>query len=46
MIYLILAGGLAGLALALYGRASDTRFLGRLAAGAGLVIALLEWGSW
>ncbi|MEU0275515.1 hypothetical protein [Streptomyces sp. NPDC006307] len=46
MIHVILAGGLVGLALALYAKASDIRFLGGLAAAAGLVAALLNWGAW
>ncbi|GHA94285.1 hypothetical protein [Streptomyces chryseus] len=46
MIYLLLGAGLLGLLLALYGRQSDTRFLGGLAAFAGLVTALLNWGAW
>ncbi|MGW6416320.1 hypothetical protein [Streptomyces sp. NPDC055055] len=46
MTYLVLSGGLAGLGVALYGRARDIRFLGGLAAGVVLLYALFDWGSW
>ncbi|MFE3378765.1 hypothetical protein [Streptomyces anulatus] len=46
MIHILLANGLVGLLFALYARGSDLRFLGRLAALAGLVTALLNWGAW
>ncbi|MFJ3100336.1 hypothetical protein [Streptomyces sp. NPDC086835] len=46
MIYLFLGAGLLGLAFALYGRHGDMRFVGGLAAAAGLVTAVLNWGAW
>ncbi|MEU5834518.1 hypothetical protein ABZ820_12710 [Streptomyces diacarni] len=46
MIYAMLTAGLLGLLLALYGRHSDLRFIGSLAAVAGLVVSLLAWGAW
>ncbi|MBT2492358.1 hypothetical protein J7E96_28380 [Streptomyces sp. ISL-96] len=46
MIHVVLAGGLVGLALALYAKASDIRFLGGLTALAGLAFALLNWEAW
>ncbi|MFH8577172.1 hypothetical protein [Streptomyces zaomyceticus] len=46
MIYLVLSNGLVGLVLALYGKSSDTRFLGGMAAVGGLLRALFDWGSW
>ncbi|MFC8463392.1 hypothetical protein [Streptomyces sp. NPDC057250] len=46
MTYLTLSLGLIGLIYALYGRASDVRFLGGLAAFGALVFALFGWGSW
>lgn len=45
MIHVLLATGLVGLAYALYGRASDLRFLGGCAACLALLIAMLAPGA-
>ncbi|MFF3730403.1 hypothetical protein ACFYXM_08820 [Streptomyces sp. NPDC002476] len=46
MIYIFLMTGLAGCGFAFYAKASDIRFLGGLAAGVFLLVALLDWGAW